>query len=188
MERNYLAFQGNGFSFKKDAFRKVVEPIGEAKHDYDIYAAISKKLDEIDPRYNHDRLLNPDETLYWAGQRGSLWETNTVDEERDRWFRETQGCTWEDILEARKHEYPAEAVSMGFERWEIPGKWPTGCGKAELFSTLYQHLEYPTAPVYTELEVKSIVPHEGFGSSMRLPPGPAAAARLSTSHPSPLPV
>ena len=150
MERNYLAFAGNGFSTKKDAYRKVVEPICEAKHDYDIFAAISKKLDEIDPKYNHDRLLNPDGTLYWAGERGALWEADTIDEERDRWFRECCGTTWEDVLEDRKHVYPPEAISEGARRWEIPGKWPTGTGKAELFSTLYQHWGYQTAPVYTE--------------------------------------
>jgi anaerobic selenocysteine-containing dehydrogenase len=153
MERNYLEFSvGNTLHPYKNAFRRAVEPIGEAKHDYDFGALLAHKLEEIKPGYNSNQLLNPDTDAFWAGEVGELWENNTIDEERDRWCRAfSKGhLSWEECLEKRKVEYPDTAHSEIFQRYRVSGKFPTDTGKANLFSTLHQHAGYPPLPVYTE--------------------------------------
>ena len=150
LERNYLEFKTMGAGAFKNAYRRAVEPLCEARHDYDFGAALAHKLEEHDARYNNGRLLNPVESRYWAGEYGKLWENDTIDEERDRWCKMFAGASWEECLDARKVEYPPESASQNGKLWLIAGKWPTGTGKAELFSTLYQHAGYPPLPVYTE--------------------------------------
>ncbi|WP_172137053.1 molybdopterin-dependent oxidoreductase [Adlercreutzia sp. ZJ473] len=149
MERNYLEFSVGGVTPFKNAFRRAVEPLGEARHDYDFGAALAHKLEEIDPRYNNDRLLNSENTLYWGGEYGKLWENDTIDEERDRWCREFTGKSWEECLDLRKVEYGAQMQPL-MQQYLYAGKFPTDTGKCNLFSTVHQHAGYDPFPVYEE--------------------------------------
>ncbi|SEA30345.1 Molydopterin dinucleotide binding domain-containing protein [Desulfuromusa kysingii] len=151
-ERNYLEFSVTGMAPFKNAFSRVVEPIGEAKHDYDICAMIAHKLEEIKPGYNSNQLLNPANAVFWGGKVGKLWENNTIDEERDRWCRAyTEGNkSWKQCLEEHKVSLPESSLSNIFERYRVSGKFPTDTGKANFFSTLHEMAGYPPLPVYTE--------------------------------------
>ena len=150
MERNYLEFSTLFSPPYKNAYRRGCEPICEAKHDYDFGALLAHKLEEFDPRYNNDRLLNPDNTRYWAGKVGKLWENDTIDEERDRWCREFTNHTWEECLEMRKVPYPSGDLERSLFRYKIAGKFPNDTGKANLFSTLHHKYGYPPLPTYAE--------------------------------------
>lgn len=149
MERNYLEFSVGGVTTFKNAFRRAVEPLGEARHDYDFGAALAHKLEEFDPRYNNDRLLNPEGTVYWGGERGKLWENDTIDEERDRWCRMFSGKSWEECLDSRRVEYEAEMTAIT-QQYLYAGKFPTDTGKCNLFSTVHQHMGYEPFPKYEE--------------------------------------
>jgi anaerobic selenocysteine-containing dehydrogenase len=150
MERTYLDFSTLMAPAGKTVYKKAVDPICEARHDYDFGALLAHKLEAIDPRYNNDRLLNPDNTLFWAGKKGKLWENDTIDEERARWCREFTDMTWEEALEKRVLEYPSGPIPRALFRYKIAGKFPTDTGKANLFSTLHQRAGYPPLPTYTE--------------------------------------
>lgn len=150
MERNYLEFSTLFTPPYKNAYRRAVEPICEAKHDYDFGALLAHKLDELDPRYNHDRLLNPDNTRFWAGEVGQLWENYTIDEERDRWCRQYTDHTWDECLELRKVPYPSGEIEKDLFRYKISGKFPNDTGKANMYSTMHAKYGYPALPTYKE--------------------------------------
>jgi anaerobic selenocysteine-containing dehydrogenase len=150
MERNYLEFSTLMAPAFKNAFKRAVKPICEAKHDYDFGALLAHKLEEIDPRYNNNQLLNPDDTKFWAGEVGKLWENDTIDQERDRWCRTFAGLSWEECLEMRRVPFPNGPIPLILERYRIAGKFPNDTGKANLFSTLHARAGYPAVPTYAE--------------------------------------
>jgi anaerobic selenocysteine-containing dehydrogenase len=149
MERNYLEFSTLFGPPYKNAFSRAVEPICEAKHDYDFGSLLAHKLAEYDPSYNYG-LRNPDNTKFWAGEVGELWENHTIDEERDRWCREFTGVSWEECLKQRKVPYPNGTIPLVLERYKVSGKFPNDTGKANLFSTLHHKYGYPPLPTYAE--------------------------------------
>jgi anaerobic selenocysteine-containing dehydrogenase len=150
MERNYMEFDTSGMAYFKNAFNRAIPPICEARHDYDFGALLAHKLEAIDPRYNNDRLLNPEGGLFWAGKRGKLWENDTIDEERARWCDEFADNTWEQALKDRQVKYATTGKPKEFKRYHVAGKFPTDTGKCNFFSTMHQYCGYPPIPVYTE--------------------------------------
>lgn len=151
MERNYLEFSTLFTPAYKNAYRRAIEPICEAKHDYDFCALLAHKMAEYDRSYNYDQLLNPDNTLFWAGEVGTLYETMTIDEERDRWCRQFTDMTWEEALENRKLLYPCgDLPPKPLFRYKIAGKFPNDTGKANLYSTLHHKFGYPPLPTYAD--------------------------------------
>jgi anaerobic selenocysteine-containing dehydrogenase len=150
MERNYLEFSTLFSPGYKNAYSRAVEPICEAKHDYDFGALLAYKLEEFDSSYNNDCLLNPDNTLFWAGEVGRLWENNTIDEERDRWCRQFTNHTWEECLKMRQVPFPSGSPAKSLFRYKIAGKFPNDTGKANLYSTLHHKYGYPPLPTYAE--------------------------------------
>lgn len=150
MERNYLSWSVAGADPSKKFFSRMIEPICEAKHDYEFGAMLAKKLEEINPRYNNG-LLNPGTSRFYAGEYGKLWVADTIDEQRDILCREYLGKTLEECLEI------GNATPVGLEpcpvlhnKYLISGKFPTDTGKCNMFSTLHFKAGYPPLPVYTE--------------------------------------
>ncbi len=165
VERNYMSFSVGGGVPYKNFFRKAVEPICEAKHDYDFGAMLAKRLEKIDPKYNYG-LLNPGTSFFYAGEYGKLWEADTIDEERERWctrFLEKpyEECLNEGRVFTKTYKPPknfdpnnAAAARAAYakvrDKYLIAGKFPTDTGKCNMFSTLHQHAGFPPLPVYEE--------------------------------------
>ncbi len=150
MERNYLEFGTTGATPYKNFYRKAVDPIGEAKQDYEHWALIFEELDKIDPSYNHDQPLNPMTSHYFAGERGTLWETKTIDEERDRLTRRFFGKSFEECLEERRVFAPNYEPGAADHRHLVAGRFPTDTGKINAFSTVHQHFGFSPLPVWDE--------------------------------------
>ena len=149
MERNYLEFGTLGANATKNFFRKAVEPLGEAKQDYAFGAMLAHKLEKLDPAYNHG-LLNPEGSLFFGGEYGTLWENDDIDEERDRLTRRFFGKSLEECFDLRR--VAAEQYEMGAQnyRYLVAGRIPTDTGKINFFSTMHNKYGYPPLPVYTE--------------------------------------
>ncbi len=150
MERNYLEFGTTGATPYKNFYRKAVEPIGEAKQDYEHWALIFRELDKIDPSYNHDQLLNPGTSHYFAGEVGTLWETATIDEERDRLTRKFFGKSLEECLDERRVFAPNYTPGAADHRHLVMGRFPTDTGKINAFSTVHHHFGFPALPTWSE--------------------------------------
>ena len=155
MERNYLEFGTLGASPKKNFFRKAIEPMWETKQDYFYGAKIAKELEKLDPKYNHG-LLNPETSHFFAGEYGTLWETDTIDEERERITLAFFGKTLEECLEARQVTAQDYSPGAEYQHFLVSGRIPTETGKANLFSTVHQTYGFPPLPVYTEPEESPI--------------------------------
>lgn len=151
MERNYLEFGTTGATPYKNFYRKAVEPMWEAKQDYYYGAKIAKELEKLDSKYNHG-LLNPETSRYFGGEYGTLWETDTIDEERDRLTRKFFGKSLEECLEERRVFAPDYTAGAEHHRHLVSGRIPTDTGKCNLFSTVHQAYGFPPLPVYTEPE------------------------------------
>ena len=150
MERNFLNFgTGGGSSPLHQAYNKAVEPLCEARHDYDFGAMLSKALGKYDKRYVEGR-LNHEWTNHWAGEYGKFWPADTIDGQRDLLSREFLGMPFEDVLKRRVVAVPGADTPPSTERFLIAGKFPTDTGKANLFSTIHQKCGYPPLPVYVE--------------------------------------
>lgn len=135
---------------KKKFFRRVVEPLCESKHDYEFGAMLAKRLEQIDPKYNHG-LLNPTTSRFYAGEYGTFWEADTIDEQRDILCRQFLGKTLEECLEAASALPPdLDVRPTRFNKYLISGKFPTDTGKCNMFSTLHYKAGYPPLPVYSE--------------------------------------
>ncbi|MFA6807971.1 MAG: molybdopterin-dependent oxidoreductase [Eubacteriales bacterium] len=149
LERNYLGFGiGAGTPFKS-FYNKAIDPIFEAKHDYEFGAMLAKELEKLDPKYNHG-LLNPGTSMFWKGKYGKLWAYDTIDEERASWCEEFLERPYDECL-AEGKVYPQKYdIAPDSYRYLISGKFPTDTGKCNLFSTLHQMAGYPPLPVYTE--------------------------------------
>lgn len=151
MERNYLEFGTIGASPSKNFFRKAVEPIGEAKQDYEFGSKLAHALEKLDPSYNSpDSLLNPEYSMFFAGEHGRIWETDTIDEERDRVCRRFLGKTFEECLDLRNVTCPGYVPGADSYRYLVAGRFPTDTGKVNVFSTMHQKYGFPPLPVYTE--------------------------------------
>ena len=151
MERNYLEFGTVGASPSKNFFRKAVEPIGEAQQDYYFGAKLAQALEKIDPKYNSpDSLLNPGTSMFFANEHGKLWETETVDEERDRICRRFFGKTLEQCFDERKVFAPGYEAGAEYYRYLVSGRIPTDTGKINVFSTIHQKYGFSPLPVYSE--------------------------------------
>ncbi len=156
MERNYLYWSVAGNDPSKKFFKRVVDPICEAKHDYEFGAMLAKKLEEIDPKYNNG-LLNPATSRYYAGEYGKLWEADTIDEQRDILCRQFLKKPLEECLELGKVAPPdLEPCPVSHYRYLVAGKFPTDTGKCNMFSTLHYKAGYPALPVYTEPAVSPL--------------------------------
>lgn len=166
VERNYLSFSVGGGVPYKNFYNKAVEPICEAKHDYDFGALLFKRMEKIDPKYNNG-LLNPETSHFYAGQVGKLWEADTIDEERNRWTTEFLDKPIDECLKLGRvftkgaavvgsdsqdgaAKYSRNIGEKVNDKYLVAGKFPTDTGKCNLFSTLHQHAGYPPIPVYTE--------------------------------------
>ena len=150
MERNYLKWGVGGADATKKFFRRGVEPIGEAKHDYEFGAMLAQALEKIDPSYNNG-ILNPATNRFFAGEYGKLWPADTIDGQRDLLCQRFLGKTLEECLEE------GSALPLGIESTEpvyykylISGKFPTDTGKCNMFSTLHFMCGYPALPEWTE--------------------------------------
>ena len=150
MERNYLEFGTTAATPFKNFYRKAIEPRGEAKQDYYFGAKLARELEKLDPAYNNDCLLNPETSKFFAGERGKLWETETIDEERDRLTRRFFGKTLEECLDERRVWAPDYEEGAKDHRYLVAGKFPTDTGKCNVFSTVHQKYGFPPLPVYTE--------------------------------------
>lgn len=149
-ERNYLAWGVGGADPTKKFFNRAIEPIGEAKHDYEFGAMLAHELEKYDPSYNYG-LLNPTTNRFFAGEYGKLWPADTIDEQRDLLCRRFLGKTLEECLAAGQAVPPdLELTPPRFAKYQIAGKFPTDTGKANMFSTLHYAAGYPALPVYTE--------------------------------------
>ena len=149
LERNYLEINlGTVNAFKK-FYRKAIEPVCEARHDYEFGALLSRELEKLDPKYGHG-LLNPETSMFWAGEYGRFWMADTLDEERDIWTRKFLGKSFEECLDERVVYAPGYQASPEGNRHLIAGKFPTDTGKVNLFSTLHHRAGYPALPVYEE--------------------------------------
>lgn len=151
VERNYLEFGTTGATPYKNFYRKAIEPMWEAKQDYAHWAPVFKEMERIDPSYNHG-LLNPTTSHYFAGEEGTLWETDTIDEERDRLARKFFGKSLEECLDERRVYAPGYTPGAPDHRHLVSGRLPTDTGKANLFSTVHQAYGFPPLPTYTEPE------------------------------------
>lgn len=150
MERNYLMWGVAGSDPKKKFFRRAIQPICEARHDYEFGAALAKELEKLDPSYNHG-LLNPGTSRFYAGEYGTFWEADTIDGQRDILCREFLGKTLEECLELGAVAPPGfEAGPAQHDKYLISGKFPTDTGKCNMYSTLHYNAGYPPLPVYTE--------------------------------------
>ncbi len=151
MERNYLEFGTVGASPSKNFFRKAIEPLGEAHQDYYFGAKLARELEKIDPKYNNpDSLLNPDTSMFFAGEHGRIWETETIDEERDRFTRRFLGKTLEECFDERKVFAPNYVPGAKDYRYLVSGRIPTDTGKINVFSTIHQKYGFSPLPAYTE--------------------------------------
>lgn len=149
-ERNYLQWGVGGADVNKKFYHRAIEPIGEARHDYEFGAMLAKELEAIDPSYNNG-LLNPTTNRFFAGEYGKLWPADTIDEQRDLLCRRFLGKTFEECLEAGIAVPPdIEQTPPRFAKYQIAGKFPTDTGKANMFSTLHHMAGYPALPVYIE--------------------------------------
>jgi|GEM_PF-1339713 len=149
LERNYLSFGLLGEVVDHGMFSKAVEPICEARHDYDFGAMLSKELGKYDKRYAEGR-LNSEWTHYFAGEYGPFWPADTIDGFRDILSRQFFKMSFEDALKARVVRSPGVEDAPPDGRHLIAGKFPTDTGKCNLFSTIHQKAGYPPLPVYTE--------------------------------------
>lgn len=149
-ERNYLQWGVGGADVTKKFYSKAVEPVGEAKHDYDFGAMLAKALHELDPAYGHG-LLNPTTNRFFAGEEGEFWPADTIDGYRDILCRRFLNKSFQECLELGKVVPPdIEVVPPRHQKYKISGKFPTDTGKANMFSTLHYNAGYPPLPVYTE--------------------------------------
>lgn len=151
MERNYLEFGTIGAAPSKNFYRKAIEPIGEAHQDYYFGAKLAHALEKVDPKYNSsDSLLNPETSLFFAGEHGRIWETDTIDEERDRLCRRFLGKTLEECFEERKVFAPGYESGAESYRYLVSGRIPTDTGKVDVFATMHQKYGFPPLPEYSE--------------------------------------
>ena len=156
MERNYLAWSVAGNDPNKKFYSRVIDPICEARHDYDFGAALAKKLEEIDPKYNNG-LLNTTDAHFYGGEYGKLWEADDIDGQRDILCREYLDKSFEECLELGKVAPPdLELCPVEHQRYRVAGKFPTDTGKCNIFSTLHYKAGYPALPVYTEPAVSPV--------------------------------
>ncbi len=156
MERNYLYWSVAGNDPSKKFFKRVIDPICETKHDYEFGAMLAKRLEKLDPKYNHG-LLNPSTSHFYGGEYGTLWEADTIDEQRDILCREFLDKPLEECLEIGKVMPPGlEPCPQSHQRYTIAGKFPTDTGKCNMFSTLHYKAGYPALPVYTEPAVSPV--------------------------------
>lgn len=149
LERNFLEINLATVTGFKKFYRKAVEPICEARHDYEFGAMLAKALEKLDPRYNNG-LRNPETSMFWAGEYGKLWLADTLDEERDIWTRTWLGKSFEECLDERVVYAPGYEPAPEGNRYEYAGRFPTDTGKVNLFSTLHYQAGYPALPVYAE--------------------------------------
>lgn len=147
LERNYLNM-GTDNPPIKGAFTRAIEPICEARHDYNFGAALAKALGKYDKKYE-EGLLNSEWEDFDSGVYGKFWEKDDIDEYRDYLCRKYLNCTFEEALEQRGVMPPVEPpVASG--RHIIAGKFPTDTGKCNLYSTMHHKFGYPPLPVYQE--------------------------------------
>jgi anaerobic selenocysteine-containing dehydrogenase len=151
MERNYLEFGTTGAAPSKNFFRKAIEPIDEAKQDYYFGALLARKLEKLDPKYNSpDSLLNPETSMFFAGEHGRLWENEDIDAERDRLCRRFLGKSLEQCFDERKVFAPNYEPGTTNYRHLVAGRIPTDTGKINVFSTMHQKYGFSPLPVYSE--------------------------------------
>ena len=149
-ERNYLQWGVGGADVRKKFYKRAVEPIGEAKHDYEFGAMLAHELEKFDPSYNYG-LLNPTTNRFFAGEYGKLWPADTIDGQRDLLCQRFLGESFEECLEAGVAVPPdIEMTPPRFAKYQIAGKFPTDTGKCNMFSTLHYMAGYSPLPVYTE--------------------------------------
>lgn len=149
LERNYLSFGLLAEGPVKGMFGKAVEPICEAKHDYDFGAMLAKELGKYNKRYVEGR-LNTEWSNFYAGEYGTFWQADTIDGFRDILSRKFLKMPFEDAVKARVVTVPGMDFAAETNRHLIAGKFPTDTGKCNLFSTMHQKAGYPPLPVYTE--------------------------------------
>ncbi len=150
MERNYLAWSVAAADPTKKFYRRAIQPICEARHDYEFGAALAKRLEEVDPRYNNG-LLNPGTSRFYAGEHGRFWVADTIDEQRDILCREYLDKPLEECLELGAVSPPGVDVGPArHDKYLISGKFPTDTGKCNMFSTLHYKAGYAPLPVYDE--------------------------------------
>lgn len=149
LERNFLEINLATITGFKKFYRKAVDPICEARHDYEFGAMLAKALEKLDPRYNNG-LRNPETSMFWAGEYGKLWLADTLDEERDIWTRTWLGKSFEECLDERVVYAPKYEPAPEGNRFELAGRFPTDTGKVNLYSTMHYKAGYPALPVYSE--------------------------------------
>lgn len=149
LERNYFDVNSGMETGMRKCYNKAVEPICEARHDYEFGAMLSDALEKIDPSYGHG-LLNPETSAFWAGEHGRFWPCKTIDEERDLWARTFFGMSFEECLEAHRAFKPGFDVGPIGNRFLYSGKFPTDTGKANFYSTMHYKAGYPPLPLYDE--------------------------------------
>ena len=149
-ERNYLQWGVGGADATKKFYHRAIEPIGEAKHDYEFGAMLAQALERRDPKYNNG-ILNPATNRFFAGEYGKLWPADTIDGQRDLLCQRFLGKTFEECLEEGRVVPPdLEPCPEKYGKYRIAGKFPTDTGKCNMFSTLHYKAGYPALPVYTE--------------------------------------
>lgn len=149
LERNYLSFGLMMEGPIKPMYGRAIEPICEAKHDYDFGAMLAEELGKYDTRYV-EGMLNSEWANFYAGEYGKFWPAKTIDEFRDILSRRYLKMSFEEAIKARNVMVPGTDFPPEYGRHKIAGKFPTDTGKVNLFSTLHQKSGYPPLPVYTE--------------------------------------
>lgn len=155
MERNYLEFGTIGVAPYKNFFRKAIEPMWEAKQDYEWCAKVAHELEKLDPKYNHG-LLQPHSSHFFSGEYGTFWPNDTIDEERDRLTRRFMDKSFEECLDERRVYFPEQTPGAQSKRHMVSGRMLTDTGKINLFSTVHQAYGFPPLPEYTEPEESPI--------------------------------
>jgi len=151
MERNYMSFGLLGEGPIKGMFGRVIEPLCEARHDYDFGALLSKYMGKYDKKYT-EGLLNSEwsESKFWGGEYGKFWPADDIDGFREIICQKYLEMSFEKAIELGNVAVPHMDWAPPYNRQYVAGKFPTDTGKIDLFNTIQQKAGYPALPVYTE--------------------------------------
>lgn len=140
------------------AMKKVAEPIGESRSDYDIFCALAEKMGILDAFSEGLSDMDWLRRMYEDGRKYAARENIDMPEFED---------FWEKGVFRRPHEILHRTLLSDFRADPVANRLGTKTGKIEIFCEALEHMRLADCPAHpTWLE-----PHEwlGSGKAMHFP-------------------